>query len=736
MDALKFDESMLESRVISVEDHYIFNLCASLYQLFFYISRLNSGDTEPDTKNLEGYFNRFPFLRSYYSQVCSYMPKGLSWSEGETWWQNKIHRQELHSASAFPLAVFNSSISFSTRKALILIGLGEEDSRFGTVFADLQQPLSYRRPMLETLGYIISGREFEKDSSPWSVCSPLLELGLVEAENTQMPRSEWVLKIAQGVWDLLRGQTTIDKIDFGPNFLSQRKNWQYIHRDKLSDIDDLILESEFHSRVRGVPPVFESAQAKILIVRASPGSHCTEVLGAIAKKLKRNLLCVNISQEQSSSGPLRIEIPRFFGAVCTILNVIPAFCIDPGPGETVELPELNGYSGPIAMITGQEGGISGIESEQLISLNMPALNPDLRLQMWQQALEGWKVEKPYQLATQFRLPGKFIRQIAGMAKVNATLEERDCISLSDVQFASRNLNRQLLDSLADHLDAKGSWSHLVAVDTTTEKLIELQQRCRYREQLNAQLGQAFNNSSNCGVRALFTGKSGTGKTLAAKILAAELGMDVYRVDLASIVNKYIGETEKNLHKVLTRAEALDVILLLDEGDALLGARTDVKNANDRYANLETNYLLQRLEHYQGIVLVTTNLSDNIDKAFQRRMDIVIPFFQPQMEQRMQIYNLHLPQDNEVDTVFLERAANFCILTGGQIRNVCLHAALLAVEEKRALNESHLGLALSSEYRKNGGTFPLDDQQNWRAPDGGMNTFASALANHRGAVKRA
>jgi len=140
---------------------------------------------------------------------------------------------------------------------------------------------------------------------------------------------------------------------------------------------------------------------------------------------------------------------------------------------------------------------------------------------------------------------------------------------------------------------------------------------------------AFGVDAHRGVRALFAGASGTGKNLAARILAAVLGMDLYRVDLAAVVNGYIGETERNLHQVLSRAEALDVVLLLDGGDALLGSRTEVKSANDRDANLETNYLLRRLEHYQGIVLVTTNLGDNIDQAFQRRMDVVVPFFAPQ-----------------------------------------------------------------------------------------------------------
>jgi SpoVK/Ycf46/Vps4 family AAA+-type ATPase len=239
---------------------------------------------------------------------------------------------------------------------------------------------------------------------------------------------------------------------------------------------------------------------------------------------------------------------------------------------------------------------------------------------------------------------------------------------------------------------------------------------------------------------LFTGASGTGKTLAAKILASVVaarhgaqsddnstGLDLYRVDLAAVVNKYIGETEKNLHQVLSRAEALDVMLLLDEGDALLGARTDVKSANDRYANLETNFLLQRLENYQGIVIITTNLSENIDQAFQRRMDVVVPFFPPQPEERLQILDLHLPRDHQVTHSLRERVALRCNLTGSQIRNAALHATLLALEDAASLHDRHLEAGIRSEYRKAGGLCPLDGRGNVRELDGGMESFVSAFA---------
>src|SRR5262249_64718 len=157
--------------------------------------------------------------------------------------------------------------------------------------------------------------------------------------------------------------------------------------------------------------------------------------------------------------------------------------------------------------------------------------------------------------------------------------------------------------------------------------------------------------------------SGTGKTLAARILATELGIDLYRVDLGAVVNKYIGETEKNLHQVLSRAEALDVILLLDEGDSLLGNRTDIKSSNDRYANLETNHVLQGLETYQGIVVVTTNAAQHIDRAFQRRMDVVVPFVHPQADERRAIWRLHLPERHVVDAGTLEEVVQRCAMTG-------------------------------------------------------------------------
>jgi SpoVK/Ycf46/Vps4 family AAA+-type ATPase len=205
---------------------------------------------------------------------------------------------------------------------------------------------------------------------------------------------------------------------------------------------------------------------------------------------------------------------------------------------------------------------------------------------------------------------------------------------------------------------------------------------------------------------MLSGPSGTGKTLTARALGARLDLDVYRADLAALVDKYIGETERRLDELFSRAEELDVVLLIDEGDALMTRRTDVRSSNDRYANLETDYLLQRLETFEGIVLITTNAPHLVDTAFQRRLDVTIPFDLPGPSERLRIWRQHLPAEHAVTDAALAHVATACRLTGGQIRNAAVHAALLALDGERPVDDAALTAAVERELTTAGRSSPL------------------------------
>jgi SpoVK/Ycf46/Vps4 family AAA+-type ATPase len=387
---------------------------------------------------------------------------------------------------------------------------------------------------------------------------------------------------------------------------------------------------------------------------------------------------------------------------------MPVFRLDAAPGETVEFPAISNSIKAVGITLGKQGGIGGEASEKSITLTVNLPDENERREHWLECLSD--SDELDEISERFRLSGGNIRRAAGLAASYAALEKREKIILSDIQKAARALNRQALDTLATHLEPlDADWNFLAVRDETMCDLRQLEERCRIRENLRNHVGAGLRGQLQAGVRALFNGMSGTGKTYAARLLASALQKDLYRLDLSTVVNKYIGETEKNLAKIFSFVEELDVILLLDEGDALMTKRTDVGSANDRYANLETNYLLQRLESFEGILIVTTNAHDRVDSAFQRRMDTVVEFATPDAEERRQIWNLHLPEENEISQMRFEEIIQRCKLTGGQIRNIALHAASLALAEKSILKTGHIESAVRREYRKMSAICPLREE---------------------------
>ncbi|MES1245980.1 MAG: ATP-binding protein [Acidobacteriota bacterium] len=264
--------------------------------------------------------------------------------------------------------------------------------------------------------------------------------------------------------------------------------------------------------------------------------------------------------------------------------------------------------------------------------------------------------------------------------------------------ACRAQSRPRLEGLAQRIEPVAEWDDLVLPDAQKDVLREAAAQVRRRQVVYEDWGFAGRSARGLGVSALFAGPSGTGKTMAAEVLARELRLDLYRIDLSTVVSKYIGETEKNLRRVFDAADEGGAILLFDEADALFGKRSEVKDSHDRYANIEVSYLLQRMEAYRGLAILTTNLKDSLDQAFLRRLRFVVQFPFPDVEQRAEIWRRIFPQRTPVEGLDVEKLARLGV-AGGTIRNIALSAAFLAADEGAPVRMAHLVRAARGEFVK-------------------------------------
>lgn len=263
----------------------------------------------------------------------------------------------------------------------------------------------------------------------------------------------------------------------------------------------------------------------------------------------------------------------------------------------------------------------------------------------------------------------------------------------------RSAGRRGLDELAQRIDTRSQWSELVAPESTLDKLRAIASQVSSRYRVHEQWGMG-GSGRGLGISALFHGASGTGKTMAAEVLAAELDLELYRIDLASVISKYIGETEKNLRRIFYAAESSGAILLFDEADALFGRRSEVKDSRDRHANVEISYLLQRVETYRGLSILTTNLRDALDAAFLRRLRFVVELPFPDRDQRAQLWRQAFPSTTPVGRLDVDRLAGLS-LAGGNIRNITLNAAFFAAANGKRVEMHHVRQAVRQEFAKLG-----------------------------------
>jgi ATP-dependent 26S proteasome regulatory subunit len=365
--------------------------------------------------------------------------------------------------------------------------------------------------------------------------------------------------------------------------------------------------------------------------------------------------------------------------------------------------------GPITLTASGRCDVAAPRDWRVTSVEFPLPDTALRRQIWERAYNGTgtvdaSVSLDF-LAAGFRFSENQIQRAALRARTEADLFERGHLTQSDLLAGCYAESNRGLNFLAVRVSARPRWADLILRPEPQRQLHELCNHVRHSGTVYQGWGFGAGHTSS-GVHALFVGSPGTGKTMAASVIAAELGLELYRIDLSSLVSKYIGETEKNLSRIFDEAGTSNAILFFDEADALFGKRGEVKDAQDRYANMEVSYLLQKMEDFPGITILATNFRANLDKAFVRRLNFIVDFPFPDATERMSIWERNLPAKapvaRDVDLGFLAARLD---VPGALIKNIARNAAFLAAAEHSAISMRHIRRAAVREYQKDNRPVP-------------------------------
>lgn len=457
----------------------------------------------------------------------------------------------------------------------------------------------------------------------------------------------------------------------------------------------------------------ESSQA----VLAFDGPDTSQMINAalrIAGRLVKPLLVADLNALQSVEDLSRPAALRLVFRDAVLEGAIPCFTgWEHFLSEEGILPEnifseLNSFPNLTILCSTSSwrtlsGKLSGDRPLLWWTFGLPSTSE--RCQIWRQSLDGvgnhLKAEALDLLAGQFTLTTGQIQSAAWTAK-NAAFQTGRAVTSEDLFEAARLHSSHHLDTLAVKVEPRYRWEDIVLPEDEMLILREIVSTVRGRPLVLESWGLGEKLVSSTGISALFAGPPGTGKTLAAQVIAAELGMDIYKIDLSTVVSKYIGETEKNLERIFSQARNSNAILFFDEADAIFGKRSEVKDAHDRYANIEVGYLLQRMESYEGVVILATNLRANLDEAFTRRLQFVVDFPFPDEAQRLEIWRvlfpLGVPRDDDFNFELLAKRFK---LSGGDIRNAIVSAAFLAASEERCVGTKHLLHGVRRELQKMG-----------------------------------
>lgn len=432
-----------------------------------------------------------------------------------------------------------------------------------------------------------------------------------------------------------------------------------------------------------------------LLVHAGEQAISLSRCAALAESVGARLLAARI---RPNNGPAIALLAVHAAARAAVPVVVASMPFDAGPGtDDLEVPDL---PGPVIVVAGTSRGLHLSPHRPVVTVPVGAVAVTQRRAAWLVGLPGLSHADAAELAARHPLDPALIASVA--------LDAQAGPDQFDPRTASGLIRARAAVSLpagVELVTPTVPWSRLALPEEAGFQLRDAVARLKHQALVIDDWRMGDYARATRGIRLLFTGLPGTGKSLAAEAVASAAATDLIRVDVSQVVSKWVGETEKNLASVFDVAERCQAMLLLDEADALFGTRTQISDAHDRYANLETAYLLQRLDHFEGLAVLATNLRHNIDPAFTRRMDSVVDFALPDLTRRRELWQLHLPPDRMADDVDIDALARLYPVAGGWIRNAAITAAFFAAPAGDPIAQHHLVAAMRREYLNAALPFP-------------------------------
>ena len=595
--------------------------------------------------------------------------------------------------AGMPIATLMTELGLGARAIEILLvvaagGLWGEGARLYGILANDVQRATIDELIVQQ---VLAGRhDRHAIAAELDPRAPLIRLGLISV-STRRARPFGELFVEPAVLDLLRGiapelgdATTVRTTDRAPTGL---------------DVPREVLAHALAQLARPAP-------AARILVRGRTGSGRTTLLASLAAAAGRELAVIDALGLPREAEPfqraLRQALRRahLAGHLPTIAH-LDEITFDERAGREVAGEVMRLHPGTIAAVAAPDSPTPFAAG--YVGIDLPVLSETERRVVWERACGevGLANADLDVLAARYRIgPGMVRRAVAAARDHLLITPEVDPTAQLDAYI--RQTRDARLSQFAHRVDKLATWSTIVLPPDILDSLRELVGRVRHRKTVFDTWGMGKTVATARGLTALFQGPPGTGKTLVAGVIARELGLELYQVDLSKVMSKWIGETERNLSQIFDAAEDGQVVLLFDEADSLFAKRTEVRSSNDRYANLEVNYLLQRLDSFEGIAVLTTNLGTSIDQAFKRRLSFRLSFPFPDEETREQLWRAHLPAELPIEGALdLGCLARKYQLSGGYIRNACMRAAFLAAQGETALHQYHLERAVALEFAELG-----------------------------------